>query len=146
MEEVVTNNKKINRRHYIIGLAISLVITALLAGLFLLIQYWSGRRLNTQGLLMWINALTTSGGIMILFYFLILLSDGGAFDILAYSIKLFWVNTFHRNVRATKLPATYREYRELKRKKRRKESLSFILVGGLPYLIVGLFLLIPFYQ
>ena len=145
MEDSVVTNKKEKRRRYLIGLLISLIITALLTGLFLLIQFWSGRKITSEGLLMWINALTASGSIMILFYLLILLSDGGVFDILAYSIKLFWVNTFHRNVRATKLPPTYREYRELKRKNRRKNTLSFILLGGVPYLIVGLLLLIPFY-
>ena len=99
MEDSVVTNKKEKRRRYLIGLLISLIITALLTGLFLLIQFWSGRKITSEGLLMWINALTASGSIMILFYLLILLSDGGAFDILAYSIKLFWVNTFHRNER-----------------------------------------------
>ena len=145
MENNLPLNKKDKRRRYLIGLLVSLIITALISGLFLLIQYLTGRRFPKDGLLMWINALTAAGGIIILFYFLILLSDGGAYDLLAYSIKLFWVNTFHKNVRATKLPPTFREYRELKRKNKRKESLSFILLGGLPYLIVGLLLLIPFY-
>ena len=145
MENNLPLNKKERRRHYLIGLLISVIITALVSGLFILIQYLAGRRFPADGLLIMINSLTSAGGIIILFYFLILLSDGGAYDLLAYSIKLFWVNTFHRNVRKTKLPPTFREYRELKRKNKRKESLSFILLGGLPFLIIGLLLLIPFY-
>ena len=74
-------------------------------------------------------------------YFIYYVSDEGAFDIIAYSIQLVWVMTFHRNVRETKLPKTYAEYRQLKREKPRL-NLKFILLSGSLFLVVGIVFLI----
>ncbi len=73
----------------------------------------------------------------VLFYLLNLVSKEGAFDAIAYSVKLVFYTTFYSNIRKTKLPSSYREYRELKRGKKRT-SPSFLLAGSLPYLICSI--------
>ena len=78
-------------------------------------------------------------------YGLVKLSEGGAFDLLAYSIKLVWYNTFRKEVRKTRLAPTFYDYRVERRKKKIDGQVSYIFFPGLVFLIVGLILLIPFY-
>lgn len=91
-----------------------------------------------------IDAFSIAGVLGMLFYFLSLLSTAGAFDILGYSMKLVWYNTFHRNVRDTALPKTYAEYKQIKRGKK-PNSLIFMLFGSLPALVIGFIFMIPYY-
>jgi len=138
-------SSKEDKKGYLIGLAISFGITLLLAGLIILIQVTGfGLTFQNNSYQIFIDAFTLSSALMLLFYALTVLSGHGAFDILAYSIKLVWYNTFHRNIRKTKLPSSYQEYKEIKNSKERV-SLSFIAFGSLPYMIVGLILCIPYY-
>ena len=83
---------------------------------------------------------------MICSYFIVLLADAGTFDMLSYAVKLFWYNTFNKEVRKTKLAPTFADYREEKRGKKRTNSVSFLLIPGILVLAIGLLLLIPFYQ
>ena len=138
MEENQVEKK--SYKGFIIGSIISFVITGLIMGIVLLIGYTS-RGEHTKELVIWVDGLTLSGFIMVLFYLLNLLTREGAFDILAYSIKLVWFNTFYRNVRETKLPKSYREYRELKAAQA-KDSNLFLIVGASPYIIAGIILYI----
>ena len=130
---------------FIIGSIITFVVTGVIMGLVLLISFTQVSELTTQAAYVgWIDALSISSVLMILFYLLNLLSREGAFDMLAYSIKLVWFNTFYRSIKETKLPSTFREYRELKRAKR-KDGLSFLLVGPLPYLVAAVIVMIIYY-
>lgn len=144
--EVTTSDKREKIIHFLIGLAIStgvtLVLVAGLIGLMVLV----GHKFPEDGLLIWINALTVGGVIMISVYFLVLLADAGTFDMLAYAIKLFWYNTFNKEVRKTKLAPTFADYREEKRGKKRTNTVSYLLIPGVLVLVIGLLLLIPFYQ
>ena len=144
--EVTTSEKREKLVRYIIGLAISVAVTCTLIGLMIWIQILSGHNYSQDGLLIWINALTISGVIMISAFFLVLLGDAGTFDMLAYAMKLFWYNTFNKEVRKTKLAPTFADYREEKRGKKRENSVSFLLYPGILALAIGLILLIPFYQ
>ncbi|MCR5185175.1 MAG: DUF3899 domain-containing protein [Bacilli bacterium] len=146
MNEVVGNQKKRNFKGYLIGLLICIVITALITGLSILIQVLAGRNYQDNTLLIWINALCTGGALMMMFYILVKLSDEGAYDLLGYSIKLVWYNTFRREIRKTHLAPNFHTYREEKRRKKREVNMSFIFFPGLLFLIIGLILLIPFYQ
>ena len=140
--------KEVKERDYkgfIIGSIVTFIVTGLIMGLILLISFTAVSELTKEVVIVgWIDALTLSGIFMLLFYLLNLLSREGAFDILAYSFKLVWYNTFYRSIKETKLPRTYREYRELKRGKK-GESLYFLLIGPLPYLVAGLILLALYY-
>ena len=135
-------NKKELDKGFIIGFVICFVICALITYLVILQEiHGLNRDFETQKFLILTDGFTISGGLMCLFYLLVYVSDEGAFDIISYSIQLVWVMTFHRNVRETKLPKTYAEYRELKRNKTRL-NLKFILFSGLLFFIIGLILLI----
>lgn len=130
-----------NKRGYWLSVLISFLITGAICGSIFLIQYFGT---DFEIWEIWINALTLSGGLMILFYLLTLLTNQGVFDALTYGIKLAWTNLFHKNLRKTKLARTYAEYREEKNRGN-KRNMSFMVIGGAPYLLVGLILLIPYY-
>ena len=144
--EITTSEKRERLVRYFIGLAISTAVTCTLIGLMIWIQVISGHKFPQDGLLIWINALTIAGVIMISAFFLVLLGDAGTFDMLSYAVKLFWYNTFNKEVRKTKLAPTFADYREEKRGKKRETSVSFLLYPGILSLAIGLILLIPFYQ
>ena len=144
--EVTTSEKRDNLKSYLIGLAISTLVTIFITGLVILIEWLSGLKFPQDGLLIWINALTIAGVIMISAFFLVLLADAGTFDMLSYAVKLFWYNTYNKEVRKTKLAPTFADYREEKRGKKRTTSVSFLLYPGILVLVIGLLLLIPFYQ
>ena len=130
---------------FIIGSSVTFVVTGVIMGLVLLISFTQVSELTRQAAFVgWIDALSISAVLMILFYLLNLLSREGAFDMLAYSIKLVWYNTFYRSIKETKLPSTFREYRELKRAKR-KDGLLFLLIGPLPYLVAAVIVMIIYY-
>lgn len=130
------SNKKITKG-FIIGLIICLIINGLMAFLVSLIRISSLTTEQIDYLLVLTDGFTVSGGLMCLFYLLVFVSDEGAFDMLSYSIQLVWNVTFHKNVRETKLPKTYAEYRAMKRSKPRL-NLKFILYSGLLFLIIGI--------
>lgn len=79
--------------------------------------------------------------IFVLLYLLMWVSKEGTFDAIAYGVKLMFYTIFYKNIRESKLPASYGEYRELKRKKERI-SYSFLLFASIPFFIVGLIFLI----
>ena len=136
-----------NKKRFIVGSLITFGATLLLAvGIYLLksfLNVGSGLKFNDLLFRNIIDGLTLSGLLGALAFCLSFLSREGAFDILAYSVKVFWYNTFRRNIRQTALPSSYAEYKELKHGET-KESTIFILVGSLPCLVVGLILLIPY--
>lgn len=140
-----TPNKERNIKGFIIGTIVSFVVTGLIMGIILLIVFLSKQSFAKEEIYVgWIDALTVSSIMMVLFYLLNLLTREGAFDILAYSFKLVWYNTFYRSIKDTKLPKSYREYRELKASKP-KESNLFLIAGALPYLLAGIVLMIIYY-
>ncbi len=144
MEE--TRSKERNYKGFIIGSIVSFVITGVIMGLVILISFTANKELSREVIYVgWIDALTISSVIMLLFYLLNILTREGAFDILAYSFKLVWFNTFYRSIKETKLPRTYREYRE-QRRGMKKDSFLFLLVGAAPYLLAGIVLMIIYYS
>lgn len=133
---------KIFTKGFFIGLIITLIITSLIGGLVILQEvYVLGKTFESQGMVIMIDAFSVSGGLVCLFYLLCFVSDEGAFDAISYSVQLVWHMTFHKNIRETKLPASYAEYRLLKRSKPRT-NLLYMLFSGLTFFIIGLILLI----
>ena len=136
--------KKIDKG-YIIGFLICILICAFITSLVILQEvYGQNRDFSKVYLTILTDGFTISGGLMCLFYLLVFVSDEGAFDIIAYSVKLVWNVTFHKNVRETNLPRTYAEYRELKRSKPRT-NLRFMLFSGLIFFIIGLIFMILYF-
>ena len=144
--EVTTSERNEKLKHFLIGLAISTGVTVVLTGGLIGLLVLMGLKFPQDGLLIWINALTIGGAVMIFAYFLVLIADAGTFDMISYAVKLFWYNTFNKEVRKTKLAPTFADYREEKRGKKRTNTVSFLLIPGIIVLVIGLLLLIPFYQ
>ena len=89
------------------------------------------------------DTFTLSGVLYLLIFLLIKVSDYGAFDAIVYSVRLVFGMIFHDNIRKTKLPSTYAEYRNLKRGKR--TSCLFLLFAAIPHIIAMIVFLILFY-
>ena len=136
-----------NTKRLIIGsvitFGVSLVVATLIYVLKSSYDAGAGRGWNYNPLLNVIDGLSLSGLFGLLTFCLVHLSRAGAFDILSYSVKLVWYNTFRRNIRQTALPSSYAEYKELKHGDER-ESVLFLVIGSLPCLIAGIILIIPY--
>lgn len=145
MEHLETQDRKFKVGHYLLGILISFIVASAIFGISILVQTWTGRKFPDDTLLILSNAAFIGGVLVACFYILVVLSSNGAYDLLTYSIKLVWYNTFNRNVRKTKLAASYADYKEEKRGKKKVDT-SFIIVGATPYIIAGILLAIPFLQ
>lgn len=133
-----TNKKKV----FLIGLIISFIVNSLLClGIFFL-EY---KGLNYFLYLALVDAFSISGLIMVLFFLLTFFAEKGAFDMLAYSIQVAFYTVFYKNLRDSKLPKSYAEYKEMKYGKE-KTSVSYMLYVGLIFMVIGLLLLIPYYN
>lgn len=136
-----------DKKRFFIGTAITVSVSLVIATIIYLLKSWAdvgaGFTFTQQAFRNVIDGLTLSGLLGVLTFCLSWLSREGAFDIISYSVKLFWYNTFRRNIRQTALPKTYADYKELKHGDK-KESVLFILIGSLPCLITGIILLIPY--
>ena len=94
--EVTTSERNEKLKHFLIGLAISTGVTVVLTGGLIGLLVLMGLKFPQDGLLIWIDALTVAGVIMISAYFLVLIADAGTFDMISYAVKLFWYNTFNK--------------------------------------------------
>ena len=133
-----------DKKRLLIGSIITFAVSVLVAlGIYLLKSFYdvgAKESFDAHTLRNVIDGLSISGLFGVLIYCIVWLSQAGAFDIIAYSMKLVWYNTFRRNVRQSALPSSYAEYKELKHGDDQK-SFLFLLIGSLPCLIIGLGLL-----
>ncbi len=130
------------RKIFIIGLVVSLLICTLICLIIFLVEYYSNKDFLYKCLT---DAFSLSGLILILSYFLVFCSFQGSFDMITYAIQVAFYTTFYKNLRETKVAKNYAEYKELKREKERPNISYMAIVGGV-FLIIGLLLLIPYYQ
>ena len=145
MNEVKKNQKgKLSRfnKGFYIGLAITVVVQAILATAIFLYEFYYAR--VTDGAFTPLDLTNTLSDIFIipsilciLFYLLVFVSREGAFDAIVYSTKLVFYSIFARNIRSTKLPSTYGEYRAMRMAKERSSTL-FLLFAAIPFFIVGI--------
>ena len=132
-------------KEYLIGLLVSFIATGVMFALVLVIELFGvNLKFETDKYLILINSFTVSGGLSICFYALVVLTSFGAFDLISYSIQLSWYTVFHKDLRKSKLPSSFHEYRALKSSQEKRRT-SFMLLGSLPYLITGIILCIPYY-
>lgn len=142
-KETKEEKQKFFSKGYLIGLAISTAGAIVLGALIFVIRYFSGMLGDNRVFVCLTDAFSLSGFLSIMFFFIVWVSNYGAFDAISYSVQLAFLTIFHRNVRQTRLPATYRDYRELKRGKKRANT-TFMLFPGLLFLIVGIILIIVY--
>lgn len=134
--DIKKDENKNLKRNFLIGFVVSFFIIGLLCLVIFFIEFYATRvGMNINAILS--DTFLVPSLLAILVYLLNVVTNEGAFDALAYGIKLAFYNTFYTNVRKTKLPASYREYRELKRGKKRT-SLLYIVLAAIPYIIIGL--------
>lgn len=137
LKNINKKDKEFNpyNKGYYIGLIITFIILGLLS---LCVYFYEIYVLNVTN----INKNLTDSFfipsiISILFYLLSVVTKNGAFDIIAYSIKLVFYSVFYSNIRKSKLPASYKEYKEIKRGSKRT-STSFLFFSAIPYLSISI--------
>ena len=142
-ESEFLQDKKRRRKAYWIGFLIAFVISLGLAvGSFFLIKNGLGLDFENDKWRIFADTFTLPGVMFLMVYLLVKVTDFGAFDALAYSVRLAVTMIFRSNVRKTKLPATYRDYR-LKRMEKKRTSASFLaIIGGIHLLVACVFIIL----
>lgn len=129
---------------YWISFAITLVVSAGVAvGSFFLFKSNIGDYENNRYRIL-ADTFTIPAVMFLMVYLLVKVSRFGAFDIIVYSVRLLFVVMFRPNMRDSKLPRTYREYREMKQAKPRT-SISFLAWTGLAHLIPMIVFVVLYY-
>lgn len=151
MDQNIQSNpeKRLFDKGFFTGLISSFIVGLIIGLIVFLIEYFGQYKGNVvydsvSYYSMLTNIFSIPGVILILLYLIMFVSKEGAFDAIAYSFKLVFYNTFRKDLRQTKLPATYGDYRLLKSSKPRSSSL-FLLFSAIPYIIAGIILLILYY-
>jgi len=136
--------KKISKSS-LIGFIVSVVIESLICGLTIIIATGSNNMtFEKDGLLIMLDATSIPGGLFLLFYLIMVCSNYGAFDALSYAVKLVWYNTFHKEVRKTKLAPTYRDYR-VEKNHTENRSFLFMVYAAIPFVVAAIAIAIPYY-
>jgi len=128
-------------KNFMIGWVVCIVIAALTCVIVYITEVSSGQEnLNV----IWADTFTIPGLLFILSYFMVVVSNAGAFDMLNYSIGLAWNNVFHKSIKDSKYPNSYAEYKELKHGKE-KNDMTFILYTGFLFFLIGAIFLVLYY-
>lgn len=134
-EEIKTIIKK-----FIIGSIITFLICtlmALLTGIIVVnvlkVEY------EKDTLRVYGDSFFVSGLLVTLFWFLLLVSQAGAFDIIVYSVKKMINYFFKKHPEDSDLPKTYYDYVALKREKKKNVFPSVLFVSSI-FLIIGIIL------
>ena len=135
--------KKQRTREFIIGLIISLVINAIIAGLMIYLNEFNEEALTSQWLKLLSDSFAFPGLFTLLLYLLAWVSEEGAFDAISYSVQLLFVTIFQKDLKESKLPKTYADYRALKKREDKKDT-KFLLVSGGIFFLIGIGFLIAF--
>jgi len=131
-------------RGYIIGLIVTFIVDLIIAGLVIVYEITALKQTFESDLFVILSdAFTISGGLTCLIFLLVFISGEGAFDAIVYGVKVAFYTTFYKNIRETKIPSTYAEYRELKRGKEKKKTSFLVIIGGI-FLLIGIIFLIPY--
>lgn len=86
------------------------------------------------------------GGLLpILFWLLVWVSEKGAFDLIAYSVRKLFSFTFHIHPEKSNLPPTYADYVAIKKAKRKPFHYELLIVGG-TFLLLGLIFILVWYK
>ena len=120
------------------GRIICLIIEAIIAGLFIGFSVLSSEMdWGRDKFVILSDAFSIPGIYTILFFLISWVSGEGAFDAISYGVQVAFYTGFFKDLRETKLPKTYADYRELKRHKKKGRTL-FILVAGGIFLLIGI--------
>ncbi len=138
--------KPLFTKSFFIGLAVSLGVSGLIAAIIAIIEiYGLGRKADPYLYLILVDSFSVSGLLMILFYLFVIISRKGAFDALVYGVKVAFYTIFFKDLRDSKLPRTYADYKAMKADKEHA-GVSYVFFAGILFLVIALILLIPYYQ
>ena len=124
-----------------ISLASALALGAFIGIIEWLTQEGAGYKVDPLGVSL--DAVSLSGILMLLFFFLQYLSTKGAFDFLSYALKVTIYTVFRPNFRKTGFPATYYDYKMLKDEENRKPILAILFVATI-FIVVGILIYIVY--
>ena len=124
---------------FAISLASALALGAFIGIIEWLTQEGAGYKVDPLGVSL--DAVSLSGILMLLFFFLQYLSTKGAFDFLSYALKVSIYTVFRPNFRKTGFPATYYDYKMLKDEENRKPILAILFVATI-FIVVGILIYI----
>ena len=120
------------------GLIICLIIDAIIAGLFIGFSFLSSEMdWGRDKFVILSDAFSIPGIYTILFFLISWVSGEGAFDAISYGVQVAFYTVFFKDLRETKLPKTYADYRELKKHGKKGRTL-FILLSGAIFLLIGI--------
>lgn len=121
-----------------ISVAVSSGVLLMIGGLIALIEAFNlGSSTKLRTLHICYDSFGLSGILGICIYLLTYISSKGAFDGLAYGVKLAFLNIFRPKYRQESFPRTYFDYKVLKDSEKRK-PLTGILMPSLLFLLVGI--------
>lgn len=126
---------------FAISLASALALGAFIGIIEWLTQEGAGYKVDPLGVSL--DAVSLSGILMLLFFFLQYLSTKGAFDFLSYALKVTIYTVFRPNFRKTGFPATYYDYKMLKDEENRKPILAILFVATI-FSVVGILIYIVY--
>lgn len=143
-KEIKKDQKKKFNKFFYIGLGVSFILASLCSvGIFYYMQNILGFKIENSLYHILSDTFLVPAVMLLLFYFLMLVSKEGAFDAISYGVKLTFFRIFYKNIRETKIPSTYVEYRELKRGKERASYLYLAITGSL-FLLLAIIMFVVY--
>lgn len=147
-KEMVKKTKDVEESHfkeYLIGFIVVFIIDSLIAVTYILSSLGVHSFSLTGSSLYRVlcDGFSIPGIFTLLFWILLIVSSYGAFDAIAYGVKVAFFTVFYRSLKDTKVEKTYTEYVEVKRGKR-KNKYPYMWINGLLFLFLGIIFLIIF--
>lgn len=138
MDEVLTTREKILSilKYSLISLIAS-IICGVIVGL--LDVYSKGVSFTEYAIRVFADAFTVSGILNMLFFLLVILAREGAFDMIVYGTKRFFIFIFKKKPEESSLPRTYFDYVVQKRGDKKRNHFEYLIFPFI-FFIIGLIL------
>lgn len=138
MDEVLTTREKILSilKYSLISLIAS-IICGVIVGL--LDVYSKGVSFTEYAIRVFADAFTVSGILNMLFFLLVVLAREGAFDMIVYGTKRFFIFIFKKNPEESSLPRTYFDYVVQKRGDKKRNHFEYLIFPFI-FFVIGLIL------
>ena len=138
MDEVLTTREKILS---ILKYSLISLITSIICGVIvgLLDVYSKGVSFTEYTIRVFADAFTVSGILNMLFFLLVILAREGAFDMIVYGTKRFFIFIFKKKPEESSLPRTYFDYVVQKRGDKKRNHFEYLIFPFI-FFIIGLIL------
>ena len=138
MDEVLTTREKILS---ILKYSLISLITSIICGVIvgLLDVYSKGVSFTEYAIRVFADAFTVSGILNMLFFLLVVLAREGAFDMIVYGTKRFFIFIFKKKPEESSLPRTYFDYVVQKRGDKKRNHFEYLIFPFI-FFVIGLIL------